>query len=63
MKGERTMQKICEVYWRMLIDGRIELTFVNHSTGATEKRVYKTASAAKAQETRFYNRAARIYPI
>ena len=57
------MQKICEVYWRMLIDGRIELTFVNHSTGATEKRVYKTASAAKAQETRFYNRAARIYPI
>ena len=54
-------EKICTVSWNYPEIGKIELTFENHLTGAKETRTYKTVAAAKAQETRFINRAVRVY--
>lgn len=55
------LKKICTVTWDYTTAGKIGLTFTNHLTGVTMRKEYKTIAAAKAQETKFARRAARVY--
>ena len=52
--------KMASVFW-YYVGGKVVLHFVNHATGADKYGTYKTQAAAKAAETKFYNRVARVY--
>ena len=49
------------VKWNYLYNGKILLTFDNFVSDYSESRIYKTKAAAKAAETKFYNRMNKIY--
>ena len=55
MKNENL---IGEVKWEYFPD-KIQLTFTDHIFGDTTVKYYKTRAAAKAQETKFFNRCNR----
>lgn len=47
--------------WTYNADGTITIKFVNCITNVVDVRTYKTGPAARAAETRFHNRMARVY--
>lgn len=52
---------IASVEYKNIPGGGVLVIFTNEITGEKYSRPYKTAAAAKAQATRFFDRMGRIY--
>ena len=47
--------------WTYNADGTITIEFLNCITGMVDVKTYKTGPAARAAETKFHNKASRVY--
>lgn len=52
---------IATIHWNYIGGGRIRLDFENNITGVTVSREYKNRAAAKAAETKYFKKVARMY--
>lgn len=54
---------MASVEYKNIPGGGVLVIFTNEITGEKYSRPYKTAAAAKAQATRFFDRMGRIYNV